>query len=103
MTDLPVFVHDTRRIINCNDAACSLFRCDAVDLIDRDMLDLIPDEMGRSLASLRLRAMRDSGKLMRDITYPFRRFDNSVFLARLKTVRLDDGQFETTLIYEDEE
>ena len=100
--DLPTFQHDTRRIVEVNDAACKLFRCDRIALVDAAMLDLVHEDM-RPLAALRLKFMRDPerdpSKPLPDITYSFVRCDRSVFYATLHTIRLECGLFETVVIF----
>jgi PAS domain S-box-containing protein len=103
MISLPTFIHDTRRIVEVNEAGAELFRCDPVALVDQDMMDLIASDEMRGLARLRLRVMREQGHAP-EIRYPFLRCDGSTFWASLSSRRLDvDGLFETVLIYEGEE
>jgi hypothetical protein len=98
MTIIARFTHDTRRIIAVDEAGAALFRCEAIALVDRDMLDLIANDDLRGLARLRLSIMREHERLP-DICYPFLRFDGLVFWATLSTKKTDDGHFETTLVY----
>jgi PAS domain S-box-containing protein len=103
MSEPPTFVHDTKRILHVNEAACHLFRCEEIGLVDVNMLDLISDETLRGLAALRLSSMRELGKTPNyQIKYPFVRCDGTIFWASLSTRLIGDGCFKTTLIYESE-
>lgn len=102
MTDAnpAIFIHDTRRIISVNDAACKLFRCERIALVDLDMLELIASEDMRWLAKLRMSVMRDRDPPLPNIKYPFRRCDGSIFWASVFTRLLSDSSYETTVVYE---
>src|SRR5512137_1668310 len=101
-SEKPKFIHDTWRILDCNDAACALFRCEKDALIDLDMMHLVADPDFRGLARLRMVVMRDA-KLLPPIKYKFYRFDGTVFWGEIAdTKMLFDGNFETTLAYEGE-
>lgn len=94
-----VFVHDTKRIIEVNAAACELFRCEAWQLLDRDLLDLVPEYL-RDLTRLNLYTTRKGkGTLVKTRQYDFMRCDGSVFAAEVNSRKLDDGHFETTVTY----
>ncbi len=96
MTDPAKFIHDTRTIIEVNPAGCALFRCEALALIDKDMLELIATEDMKGLARLRMSIMRDGDHWpLPAIKYPFLRGDGTIFWASLKTERIGDGKFET--------
>lgn len=95
------FIHDTRTIIAINPAVCILFRCEAISLIDRDMMDLIAFEDFRGLARLRMAVLRDQDKWpLPGIKYPFLRGDGTIFWASVETRKIGDGTFETTVIPE---
>jgi PAS domain S-box-containing protein len=98
-----IFIHDTRHIISANSAACVLFRCEEVALVDLDMMELIADPDLRGLARLRMRVIREQDiNQLRDIKYPFRRCDGTVFIGSVISRLLDDGNVETTVKYEGE-
>ena len=94
-----LFVHDTRHIISVNQAACKLFRCDAVELVDLDMMELITNEDFRGLARLRMRMLREHGHAPK-IKYPFRRCDGSMFWATVTSEKMSGEQFMTIVTYE---
>lgn len=101
MTDPAIFIHDTQRIISVNNAACRLFRSQRVALVDLDMLELIASHDMRGLAKLRMRILREGRELpLPNIQYPFLRGDGTVFWGSLKTRKLRDGTYETTVTYE---
>ena len=100
--DEPKFIHDTRRIISVNAAGCALFRCEAMALVDLDMMELIADEDLRGLARLRMKMLRERGHVP-GFRYPFRRCGGSVFWASVTSRTLGDGTFETLVTYEYEE
>ncbi len=106
MTSEPAkFVHDTKRIVRVNDAACALFRCEPCGLVDADMLDLLSDKNARGLrglARLRLNLMQmHRSPLKHDkMDYDFVRCDGTVFCGHIASTQvLPDGLFETTVIY----
>lgn len=101
MTDqIAVFVHDTKRVISVNDAACEMFRCEWLGLVDLDMLDLIAGSDMKYLAKLRLRVMLEKGPPLPNIKYPFLRCDGSIFWGSVYTRRIREGEYETAVIYE---
>ena len=100
--DKAIFIHDTWHIIEVNQAACDLFRCDREALIDLDMMELLYSPDFRGLARLRMTMLREN-KILPPIKYQFLRYDGSVFWATVLTNILFDGDFETTLNYEYEE
>ena len=94
-----VFVHDTHRIISVNEAACELFRCEAWQLLDRDLLDLVPEHL-RDLTRMNLYTTRQGkGTLVKTRQYDFVRCDGNVFAADVSSRKLDDGHIETTVTY----
>lgn len=94
-----VFIHDTKRIIAVNDAACELFKCEAWQLIDRDMLELVPDEY-KDLTRLNLyTTRRGQGTVIKTRNYDFVRCDGSIFNADVDSFQLDDREFETTVTF----
>ncbi len=97
-SDQALFVHDTRRIVSVNAAGCELFRCEALALVDLDMMELIADADFRGLARLRMQMLRERGHI-RDVALPFRRCDGSVFWANVTSQLLSDGLFETEVDY----
>ena len=99
MIDEPKLVHDTRCIISVNAAACDLFRCDPIALLDMDMLELLPDDIDRRwLAKLRLSEMRNNREPP-PYVHTFRRHDGTLFYGAVMTEVLGAGQFETTVVY----
>ena len=103
MCSLPKFIHDTRRILSVNDAGAALFRCEAVDLIDRDMMELLSDVNYRGLARLRMVMLREQWAAPpARFSYEYLRHDGSTFWARVESEPLGEGLFETVLIYERE-
>lgn len=90
-----LILHNTYRIIAANSAACAMFRCDESDLIDLDMIQIVADESMQGLARLRLNVMRN--KELREQELPIYRPDNSIFLAVVKSRRIDDHTFESEL------
>lgn len=99
--ELPKFVHDTKRIVSVNAAGCELFRCPESALVDLDMMDLILHEDFKGLAKLRMVMMR-TRKRLPPIRYYFLRCDGTAFYGAVTTEHLEDGTFETTVIYEGE-
>lgn len=100
MSDVPKFIHDTRRIISLNEAALELFRCEPIDMIDADLMEFLPNDADRRwLVNLRLGQMRKGGAMPPPFSHVFRRCDMSEFWAAVTTDRLPDGTFETTVLY----
>lgn len=97
-SDDPKFVHDTRRVVSVNAAGCALFRADPLALVDSDLMELMPDDERRWLASLRLSSMR-KGQSPPPFAHIFRRHDGSLFYGAVVTDDLGGGLFETTVIY----
>src|SRR5512139_1699691 len=94
-----VFVHNTKRIISVNDAGCALFRCERWELVDRDLLDFVPDYL-KDLTRLRLYTTRQGkGTNVNPRVYDFVRCDGSVFVAEVKSVTREDRLIETTVTY----
>lgn len=101
MTDPAIFIHDTKRIISANNAACQMFRSQRIALVDLDMMELIGSDDLRGLARLRMRVLREGRELpLPNIQYPFLRGDGTVFWGSVKTRQLRDGTYETTVTYE---
>jgi hypothetical protein len=99
--DAPKIMHDTRIVIDVNEAGCALFRCEPLALVDLDMLELLVRESDKYLAAQRMMQMRLHGRIT-PFTYLFRRCDKTKFWAAVTSERA--GQhFETTVIYIREE
>lgn len=101
--DAPKIRHDTRIVIDVNEAGCALFRCERIALVDLDLLELLPgsserDRAYRWLAALQLYEMRQ-GRVPAPFVYEFRRHDGTLFYGAAATERLDSGEFETTVLY----
>lgn len=99
MSEIAKFVHDTRHIVDVNQAGCDLFHCDKSALVDLDMISLIVSPDFRGLARLRMKLMREM-IAMPGIKYKFQRCDGSHFWGTVSTVPLHDGTFETTVVEE---
>lgn len=96
---LAIFTHDTKRIIHANEAACELFRCEEWQLIDRDMLDFVPEYL-QDLTRFNLHTtQKGRGTLVKTRQYDFVRCDGTVFSAEVSSRQLDDGHIETTVTY----
>lgn len=94
-----IFIHDTKRIIHANNAACELFRCEEWQLIDRDMLDFIPEDF-KDLTRFNLHTTgKGKGTLIKPRQYDFVRCDGTVFSGEVSSRQLDDGNIETTVAY----
>lgn len=94
-----VFIHDTQRIICVNDAARELFGCEQWEMVDRALLDFVPEAL-KDLTKFNLYTTRQGhGTLEKTRRYDFVRCDGSVFAAEVKSRQLDDGHFETTVTY----
>lgn len=94
-----IFVHDTRRIISANQAAHELFRCEDWQLIDRDMLEFVPEYM-RDLTRFNLYStLRGKGSMIKIRQYDFMRCDGTIFAASVNSRMLEDGTIETTVTY----
>lgn len=91
-------IHDTRRIIDVDDAVCLLFGQERQDLIDQPLVSGVSGSDMQWLTELRLKTIRERGELPEQ-DLPFARLDGSVFWARAKTVKREDGLFETVLNY----
>ena len=90
--------HDTRRIIDADDAAGALFGQDPHDLIDQSLLSGVYSTEMQWLAELRMRAIEKFGELPEQ-DLPFARLDQSVFWARCKTTKSSDGLYVTEMVY----
>lgn len=98
-TPKAIFVHDTKRIISANDGACELFRCESWQLLDRDLLDFVPEYL-RDLTRINLyTTQRGRGSLVKTRQYDFVRCDHTVFAAAVDSRLLENGNFETSVTY----
>lgn len=88
----PLLVHDTIRVLYANDQAGSLFRCGALALVDRYVLDLIVSDDFRTLAKIHMKILHEQGEAPA-IEYPFVRCDATVFWAMTSSGKFDDGIF----------
>lgn len=95
-----IFIHDAKRVISVNDAACIMFRCEWIGLVDLEMTELIESSDMKALAKLRLRVMLERGPPLPNIRYPFLRCDGTVFWGSVFTRKLRSGEFETSVVYE---
>jgi PAS domain S-box-containing protein len=94
-----VFIHDARRIISANEAAMELFHCEAWELIDRELLEFVPDAL-KDLTKFNLYTTKQGkGTMLKSRRYDFLRCDGSVFAADVVSWPLDDGHIETTVTY----
>jgi len=96
-----IITHDTKRIIDANEAACALFRQEREDLIDGDLLEGVSNGDMKWLSRLRMYLARNSGKTPRS-KIKFARVDGSTFWAWSETKRREDGLYDTVLTYIDE-
>lgn len=94
-----IFVHDTKRIISASAGAHELFRCEDWELLDRDLLELVPEYM-RDLTRFNLYStLRGKGSVVKTRQYDFVRCDGSIFAASVNSRLLEDGTLETTVTY----
>lgn len=100
--DTPRIVHDTLTIISVNAAACLLFRADERDLVDQKLSEGTKDYGLKELIKVRMSVIREHGTLNTWEKVPFMRLDGTMFRANVKTIRLENGQYETTMVYVDE-
>ncbi len=75
-----------------------MFKAEPRDLIDLDIFKIIPISDMRELARLRMGHIISKGDL-NDQELPLQRLDGSIFWARVKTRRIDDQTFISTLDY----
>lgn len=94
-----VFIHDTRRIIHANDDAQKLFRCDELELIDRDLLDFIPEWLQDMTRFNLYTTRKGKGSITNPRRYDFLRCDGTTFSAEVSTRQLEAGQFETVVTW----
>lgn len=80
-----------------NEAACELFGCEPIALVDLDMMELLVRESDKYLAIQRMKQMRVHGEIV-PFTYLFRRCDGSRFWATVTSERVGE-HFETQVIY----
>ena len=98
MSDLPRFIHDTKRIFAVNAAALELFRCEEWEVLDRELLEFVP-AIAHDLTRLNLYLTRHGrGTNERPRVYRFLRCDGTLFEAEVSSCKCDDG-IETTVIY----
>lgn len=93
--DAARFVHDTRYIIDCNAAACEMFRCSRSQIIGLSVSALIVSEDFRGLAKLRMLQWRELKSPMQPFKYKCWRCDGSIFWVSTMTRQIDGGLFET--------
>lgn len=91
------FVHDTHFIIDCNDAACELFRFERERMIGLSVSALIVSRDFRGLAKLRMSQWRESKTPIQPFKYKCWRGDKTVFWVSTMTRPIDGGLFETTV------
>lgn len=98
--DYAFVVHDTYTILYASAKACQLFRCELEDVVDRSIFDLIACEEFRWLSRLRMKALREHGRIP-PVKLPFRRFDQTCFWALVEmTAVREDRTFEFMFHYE---
>lgn len=93
-----VITHDTRIIVDANEAACALFGQEREDLIDGHLLAGVSNGDMQWLSKLRLYLARMSGQSPRE-RIKFARLNGTTFYAWSETKRRDDGFFDTLLTY----
>lgn len=89
-------MHDTRVILDVNDAACVLFACEREALFGFDIFDLVWSADFQGLGHLRMRVLREAGKVP-PVEYLFHRFDGSRFYGRVQTERIEDGRYRSVI------
>jgi hypothetical protein len=96
-----IITHNTYTILDANQAALELFRCDLEDLVDQDVTLGAHGAEWRWLFLLRMKTIREKGELPAR-TFPFVRQSGSAFYATVKTRKIREGVYETRFIYERE-
>jgi PAS domain S-box-containing protein len=97
--EVTLLIHDTLLIIDCNDAACDLFRCDRETLIGFSIYDLIYSDDFQGLGRLRMRLLREQGHVP-PVEYLLQRFDGTRFYAWVNTeAETRDEQYRSTITY----
>ncbi len=91
-------VHDGQTIGSASEKILILFRCQAEDLIGRNIFEIVPVPEMRALARLRMDHIVKRGELP-DQELPFKRFDGSTFWAKVKTYRLGLDTLLSTIEY----
>lgn len=95
MSEPARFVHDTRYLIDCNEEAVRMFRCNRAQLIGLSVSALIVNEEFQGLAKLRMLQWRELKNPMQPFKYKCWRCDGTVFWVSTMTRQLDGGLFET--------
>jgi PAS domain S-box-containing protein len=99
--DAAIITHDTYRILDANQRALELFRADREDLIDQAVSSGVYGEDMRWLIQLRMMTIREHGELPARM-FPFLRQSGSAFWAEVKTRKVGEGVYESTLTYKSE-
>jgi PAS domain S-box-containing protein len=97
-----VLLHDSLIILDVTDAFCELFRCDHDTAIGLSIFDLVFQPDFQSLGRLRMRLLRERGKVP-PVTYLFNRFDGTLFYGDARTEKIEDGRYQSIIIYKYEE
>lgn len=91
-------VHNGRVILSVSLKVLALFRCEAIDLVGKDIFELIPNPEMRGLARLRMEHIVNRGNL-REQELPLRRPDGSEFWAKVQTERISPDMLISYLEY----
>ncbi len=80
-------LHDGKTICAISPKALELFHCDLVDIIGRDIFEIIPNADMRGLAKLRMSHIIERGNLgVQEL--PLQRPDGSTFWAKVQTKKI---------------
>lgn len=91
-------IHNGQTICDVSPKAAALFKAEPLELLGRNIFDIIPLSDMRELARLRMRHIVTKGD-MHDQELPLQRLDGSVFWCRVQTRRIDNQTFVSTLDY----
>lgn len=96
--DDPTLIHDGHIILECNDAACELFKCEPGALVGVQMAHIVHDVDLRKLAILRgKRIMSQPDDKLHTMEYTFKRCDNTVFWGKSFSRRIAPDRYETKI------
>ncbi len=92
-------LHDTYTIIDVNEKFLHLFRCERDQVIGLQIIELIADPGLRGLGKMRMKVLRETGRVPESVEYEFLRFDGTAFRGTGHTTRTsEEGVYKSTIM-----
>ena len=94
-------IHDGQIICDVSDPVLTLFRCTRLEILGRDIFEIIPSPEMAALARLRMNHIREKGELHNQ-DLPVQRPDGSTFWVTVITHKAGEGVYISELTYKGE-